>query len=172
LEQYDYLNAQIALRYGPAPAGDDDAAEGNDGEDVGTGEKKRHNKLANTLQCLHPGSGVSDPNAPSIGLYGGIGLQLVPCEDAYYRWSIREDGEGVVVGNGYKTLWAMNAEDTVEGANVNVSVIPSMCCLLARWYDAQCGRGSEELIGTDPRSRPRVGESEVCRCADQIFSLS
>lgn len=72
--------------------------------------------------CLHPGGPVEGPSAPSIGLFGGLKVGLVPCAEATYRWSVRNDGKGIVVGNGQDVFWELNAGEVEVGSDVTVCI--------------------------------------------------
>ena len=94
---YSFINVQIALR---KPA-DTNRAPGGD-------------------LCLHPGGPSPDPGTPTIGLYGGLKVGLTACSPAVYRWSVRQDGQGIVLGNGQDPIWGLNAEEIELGSAVTV----------------------------------------------------
>ena len=76
--------------------------------------------------CQHPGGPVPDPGSPTVGLYGGLEVGMIKCSEAKYRWSIRNDGKGIVVGNGVEPLWALNAEEVELESIVTVGLHPAV----------------------------------------------
>lgn len=73
--------------------------------------------------CLHPGGPSPEPGTPSIGLYGGLKVGLTACGEAGYRWSVRSDDKGIVLGSGVDVVWGLNAEEVGVGSEVTVCIL-------------------------------------------------
>lgn len=110
----------------PAPTGTGTGTASTTAGSSGSSVSSSGLTAGGTPGCLHPGGPVTDPNAPSMGLYGGQRVQVVQCNEAWYRWDLNPGPEstGVLVSNDRdpgNQLWGLNAEENVQGGRVTVS---------------------------------------------------